>query len=117
MCGERFPPTPVNPSPGVDAAHILPWREYELDDVCNGLCLCKLHHWAFDEGLIRIDHAAGQYETIVLDETRDIVLRHDPSFSMDVLIQATGPIPQDRLPVDRRQWPRPDFLQALGQYL
>ncbi len=29
ICGAHYPSTPYNTTPGVDAAHILPWSEYE----------------------------------------------------------------------------------------
>jgi putative restriction endonuclease len=38
----------------VDAAHVIPWRVSKNDDICNGMALCKLCHWAFDEGLLGI---------------------------------------------------------------
>jgi hypothetical protein len=34
----------------VEAAHIVPHRSFGRDDVCNGIGLCHLHHWAFDVG-------------------------------------------------------------------
>ena len=34
----------------VEAAHIVPNRSFGRDDVCNGIALCHLHHWAFDVG-------------------------------------------------------------------
>jgi hypothetical protein len=34
----------------VEAAHIVPHRSLGRDDVCNGIALCHLHHWAFDVG-------------------------------------------------------------------
>ena len=37
-----------------EAAHIVPFNETSNDDVRNGISLCKLHHWAFDEYLISI---------------------------------------------------------------
>ena len=37
-----------------DAAHILPLRISHSNDVRNGISLCKLHHWAFDKGLISL---------------------------------------------------------------
>lgn len=40
----------------VDAAHIVPFSVSRDDGIGNGLALCKLHHWAFDNGLISIDH-------------------------------------------------------------
>ncbi len=36
----------------VDAAHIVPFNESHDDDPCNGLSLCKNHHWAMDQELI-----------------------------------------------------------------
>lgn len=36
----------------VDAAHIVPFAESHDDDPCNGLSLCKNHHWAMDQELI-----------------------------------------------------------------
>ena len=35
-----------------EAAHIIPFRDTKDDNIRNGISLCKLHHWAFDEGLI-----------------------------------------------------------------
>jgi len=38
----------------VDAAHIVPWSESYNDDPRNGICLSKLCHWVFEQGLITI---------------------------------------------------------------
>lgn len=38
----------------VDAAHIIPYSDQPNDAPTNGLTLCKLCHWAFDEGMIGI---------------------------------------------------------------
>jgi hypothetical protein len=38
----------------VDAAHIVPWSVSQNDDPRNGLALCRLCHWTFDEGLLGI---------------------------------------------------------------
>jgi len=40
--------------PEVEAAHIYPKEKQGADDLRNGLALCKLHHWAFDSGLLAI---------------------------------------------------------------
>ena len=37
-----------------EAAHIIPFSVSQNDDVRNGISLCKLHHWAFDKGLISV---------------------------------------------------------------
>jgi len=34
----------------VEAAHIVPNCSMGRDDICNGVALCHLHHWAFDVG-------------------------------------------------------------------
>ncbi len=39
----------------IDAAHILPFSKFRIDDPRNGLALCKSHHWLFDHGLISVD--------------------------------------------------------------
>jgi mutator protein MutT len=36
----------------VEAAHIVPWSESKNDNPRNGLALCRLCHWTFDEGLL-----------------------------------------------------------------
>lgn len=38
-----------------EAAHIIPFSISKNDDVRNGISLCKLHHWAFDKGLISLN--------------------------------------------------------------
>ena len=45
-----------------EAAHIIPFRISQNDDVRNGVSLCKLHHWAFDKGLISLSNT---YKVIV----------------------------------------------------
>ena len=52
LCGTRIV-TPEGHS-AVDAAHIVPWSESRNDDIRNGMALCKLCHWAFDEGLMGV---------------------------------------------------------------
>jgi putative restriction endonuclease len=45
-----------------EAAHIIPFSRSHNDDVRNGISLCKLHHWAFDSGLISLSKT---YKVIV----------------------------------------------------
>ncbi len=40
--------------PEIEAAHIYPKYMRGSDDPRNGIGLCKLHHWAFDNGLFSI---------------------------------------------------------------
>jgi putative restriction endonuclease len=46
----------------VEAAHIKPWSEGHDDRPTNGLALCRLCHWSFDEGLMSV---GGKYEVLV----------------------------------------------------
>jgi len=46
----------------VEAAHIKPWSEGHDDRPNNGLALCRLCHWSFDEGLMSV---GTKYEVLV----------------------------------------------------
>jgi len=48
FCGSRR--RTVAGTPEVEAAHIYPRSENGVDDLRNGIALCKFHHWAFDSG-------------------------------------------------------------------
>jgi putative restriction endonuclease len=52
LCGVRI----ITPEQHtvVDAAHIVPWSRSQNDDIRNGMALCKLCHWAFDEGMMGV---------------------------------------------------------------
>lgn len=115
VCGAHYPPTPPAPGPGVDAAHILPWAEYDLDDIQNGLCLCKLHHWAFDESLLRVRFEGRCYLVELPEDTRGAVMAFDASFSIERLMENVGPIPASQLPANQADWPRPKFLAMLNE--
>ncbi len=115
VCGLHLPVTCMNASPGVDAAHILPWAEFDLDIVSNGLCLCKLHHWAFDEGLIGFFEEAGVYRIEMLPGVEDSITHECPAFAIASLQGICGIIPSHRLPNDSQQRPSPKFLQLLRE--
>ncbi len=53
----------------VDAAHIHPWSESANDHPTNGLGLCRLCHWGFDEGLMSVGR---EYEVLI---SRDVTRR------------------------------------------
>ncbi len=111
VCGLRFPPTAFNKNPGVDAAHILPWAKYDMDHVSNGLCLCKTHHWAFDEGLLVIKFVGGKYLVIVPDEIEDGLV--GTPFSLAALKAHAGAVDAARLPKEKSKHPDPKFLEEL----
>jgi putative restriction endonuclease len=51
----------------VEAAHIIPWSITHNDDLHNGMALCKLCHWVFDEGLMAVSR---RYQLQVSSEMR-----------------------------------------------
>lgn len=96
MCGARR--IAPNGSTEVEAAHIYPKSEGGVDDVRNGAALCKLHHWAFDNGWLSI---TDDYDIIVRDaQDRD---GYDELSNLDA--------DSLHLPDDEGLRPHPKFLQ------
>jgi len=90
----------------VEAAHIVPWSESHDDLPSNGLCLCRLCHWSFDEGLIGV---GSKYEVLVSQRVRIdsnipghiFTLADRPIFKPDAERYWPG---QENLGVHRKQW-------------
>ena len=62
----------------LDAAHIVPRSVLGVDDVRNGLALCKPHHWAFDLGLWCVDaeqNVKVAKNSAQISENRNLVVR------------------------------------------
>jgi putative restriction endonuclease len=54
----------------MEAAHIIPFAESHNDDPRNGIALCPVHHWCFDQGLTGI---TPDYRIVVAEElTEDL---------------------------------------------
>ena len=68
----------------VEAAHIKPWSKSNNDHSTNGLALCKLCHWSFDEGLMGV---GKEYEVMVSK-----TVRQDRNFPGHMLTLADRPI-------------------------
>jgi hypothetical protein len=113
VCGIRLPLSKHCRVPGVDSAHILPWATHDLDVVSNGLCLCKWHHWAFDQQLIAIQHSHGIYIVTVSQRAKE-ALDQD---ALSALENNAGPVPTERLPARQQDRPRPQFLSKLYELL
>lgn len=104
VCGaDRTAP---NGSNEVEAAHIYPVAGADdgsggggPDAVENGIALCKLHHWAFDNGWF------------TLEDDYTVVVRDEPQLSgyEDVARYADKQI---RIPSDEAKQPDPQFIQA-----
>lgn len=95
FCGFHGPHT-THVRSGVEAAHILPWAQYDLDVVPNGISLCRQHHWAFDERVLSLDSAGGSYfvNRGVFFEEVSTVSNVNRAIFLDVL----GRLPDERLP-------------------
>lgn len=52
LCGIRV--LTLDGRTAVDASHIKPWSLGRDDRPANGMALCKLCHWSFDEGLLGV---------------------------------------------------------------
>jgi len=51
----------------VEGAHIIPWSINQDDQPTNGMALCKLCHWSFDEGFVSV---SNNYEVLVSRQVR-----------------------------------------------
>ena len=112
FCGLRLPTSEGVRIPGVDAAHIVPWAQYEADIVGNGLCLCKLHHWAFDQYLLALKHDQETGYEIVVTDIATTAFEDAPDV-LESLEAVAGPISEDRLPTIKANWPKPELLARL----
>lgn len=52
LCGVRV--LTLDGHTAVEASHIVPWSLSYDDRPANGMSLCRLCHWSFDEGLLRV---------------------------------------------------------------
>lgn len=115
--GQRLPPTDATSTPGVDAAHILPWSRFDLDATKNGLCLNKQCHWAFDEGLLRLsfDDAENAYIVSIPNPVR--LAAQAAQFDIESFDEITGPVPESRLPANEAVWPSKQYLAEVNRFL
>lgn len=67
-----------NGRPEVQSAHVYPKKLDGSDDVRNGICLCRRHHWAFDVGWMAI---TDDYTTII---RKDVPTTSDYLFIRDL---------------------------------
>lgn len=118
VCGHRFPPLGKHALPGVESAHILPWHKFDVGGaVQNGLCLCRQHHWALDEGLIEIRFDGGHYFVKIPDAARKRAGKIENHSTLEYLETHEIEVPDERLPANRNEWPSPQFLDQLRELL
>lgn len=114
VCGVRLPKTTVTSMPGVDAAHILAWSDYELDVVPNGICLCKYHHWAFDQLLFTFVRSPAGLKIKTTKALAD-ARREDGQFAQDIAA-LNGASPK-KLPDSATLHPAEEVLQRYNAML
>jgi putative restriction endonuclease len=107
LCGIRML-TPDGHT-AVDAAHIIPWSVNQNDDPRNGMALCRLCHWTFDEGLVSV---SPEYRVIIssLLTTADNVPGHLLTLTDRAII---GPVEQSLWPdLDALSWHRRNVFRG-----
>ena len=97
FCGTRIVTSEGHTA--VDAAHIVPWSVSQNDDIRNGMALCKLCHWGFDEGLMGVSDA---YAVII---SRQVAQTHNTAGALLNLADRSILGPQDKA-----LWPHQDHL-------
>ncbi|MDY7000520.1 MAG: HNH endonuclease [Thermodesulfobacteriota bacterium] len=113
--GQKYPKSTLIRVPGVDSAHILPWAEHKLNEITNGVCLNKVCHWAFDQGIIRFDWDGEKYllsiPNIIKDHAKEI------NFDLGYFESMEGRVGEERLPANKEFWPEPQFIITLNTKL
>lgn len=97
MCGIRI--LTLEGHTVVAAAHIIPWNVSHNDNPRNGMALCRVCHWCFDEGLVGISR---QYILILSAQIE--VNRNLPGYILN--LSSRGIIGPD----EKSFWPDPEAL-------
>ena len=84
----------------VTAAHIRPWSETQDDRPANGMALCRMCHWTFDEGLLGVSQ---EYEVIASRQLT--VLNNLPGYLTN--LEGRGIVG----PAQRAFWPATESLR------
>ncbi len=92
----------------VDAAHIIPVNHpRSTDEIDNGIALCRLHHSAYDNGLLGIRSNHG----IILNP--DALSRLRDASLLSGLEEFRNALPRNiRVPASREAGPRPENLRT-----
>jgi hypothetical protein len=101
----------------LDAAHILPWAEYDLNAVSNGLCLSKLCHWAFDAGILQLSFDAPSSKYGIQLSPTALAAESAGLIKLNGLKDIQGVVSTSLLPKDSANWPSPSFLKVYNEAL
>lgn len=110
--GMRLPKNEITGNSGVDAAHILPWAEYDLNSISNGLCLSKHCHWAFDSGILRLEFNESKNSYFVQISKAAEEAESTNLIDLGQLRSIQGDVSRLLLPKDSSNWPSPYFLKV-----
>ncbi|MDR0564005.1 MAG: HNH endonuclease [Azoarcus sp.] len=113
--GFRLPKTYLTGPAGVDAAHILPWAEYGLNRVSNGLCLSKLCHWAFDAGIIILDFNPISNRYCLSISKKALHAESQGLIDLAPFHSIQGTVSNSLLPKDKANWPDISFLKVFNE--
>jgi putative restriction endonuclease len=104
LCGLRI--LTMEGHTAVAAAHIIPWSVSHNDDPRNGVALCRVCHWCFDEGLVGI---TARYILILSTQLTTDSNRpgYIPTLSGRIIIG----------PSEETLWPDPDSLNWHHQHV
>jgi len=90
----------------VDAAHIQPWSISRIDDMRNGMALCKICHWVFDEGLLGV---SDSYTVLI-----SVQITAHPNIPGNLIaLSGRGILP----PTEHDLWPAQQYLQWHRSYV
>jgi len=104
MCGLRVL-TPDGHT-ATDAAHIVPWSKTYDDRVVNGMALCQLCHWGFDEGMLGV---SAKYSVMTSPQ-----LEAEYNTPLHLSTLRGKPL---SLPTEPLFWPDIKALETHGRYI
>jgi putative restriction endonuclease len=98
LCGVRV--RTLDGHTAVTAAHIVPWSETQDDRPANGMALCRMCHWTFDEGLLGVSQVYGVIASRQLNTLDNL-----PGYLTN--LEGRGIVGPDRKPL----WPDTESLR------
>jgi len=108
MCGLGF-------VDALEAAHIIPWSQFDNFSPNNGILLCANHHKLFDGGIISVtkDHETKDYEIKYNSKNAKLHKRECSDSDKQVLLNLHGNAL--RLPKDKKHFPDGKLLAKKGR--
>ena len=99
------------------AGHILPWAEYGLNTISNGICLSKLCHWAFDAGILQLSYDTPTSRYGIAVSAPALAAESAGLLELHGLKEIQGVVSTSLLPKERANWPDPSFLKVYNEAL